>query len=1037
MSQHDTPRDAYLSLRRFQTFFRDVVEPGVWSGSVPVRVAVHQLMDAKAEPISAEEATGRAYTEVPLGWRWGPKWSTAWFRVVGEVPAAWRGSAVALRFSSGTEGQIWSVRYGGRPSHAGMTAVRGLDVNRDAYHLTASAAGGEAVKALIEAACNHPFGVVGFEWDHSEVHARWNSEHPGVLSRAELARFEPTAWELRQRYAVALGLLEELPLTSARAGELLAGLRAATNAIDQENVAGSAARAMEVLGRMLTSPAAGSTTRCFAVGHAHLDTAWLWPIRETKRKVLRTFSNQLENLERFPGYVFLASQTQHYAWAAERDPALFERIRRRVEEGRWEAGGGMWIEPDVNCVSGESLIRQVLVGEGWWRERFGDRGGQRYLYLPDTFGFGSNLPQIMRHCGLDTFITNKLHWWQHTTFPHTTFVWRGIDGSWVIGHNTPGRDYNATNTPKELRRGEEHHRQKDAVPTEGTRRGAAWLQPFGFGDGGGGATDWSVRFAELAADCDGLPRVGFSRVDAFCEELHEGHRRGAAYPEWIGELDMEIHRGTLTTQGAVKAGNRRCEESLRIAEIAMASEGERPGDRAGMAMAWRLTLLNQFHDILPGSSIGWVYEDAGRDQTEAEGLAEGIAERGLSRMASRVGGPLVAFNPTSSTFSGVAEGPEGPVWVEGVPALGVASVRGKPSDTAGAREVEGGCEVWNGRIRARIDGKTGRLVSLTGPGGECLEHGAGPEMYEDRPIMWDAWDVDHYYPEKPLGSGVVRSVRVVEGGPLRAAVEVRRTLRGEDEMVERYEVRAGSGRVDVRVRVAWSARHVVLRYEARSRLDLTSRCEHAVHLGHQARPTSRNTAHERARFEFPAQGWVDVSRHGLGLAMLSDCKFGFSAWSEGRTHRVGVSLLRGPTFPDPSADIGEHEMTVSLMPHGGDWRAAGVLEESEGLRSPVRVMRGGGGTLGAWSPIELSGNGRAAVMALKPAERGGGTVLRLHEAWGRHDEVAIRWNVPAASVVATDGLERPLDTARPDQSHAGGVTRVTLRPFEIVTLLAR
>lgn len=1007
-----------------------------------MRVQVHQITDAKAEPISAEEALGRAYADVGVGWRWGPKWSTAWFRVWGEVPREWKGSAVALRFSSGTEAQIWSVRFGGEtPPGTGMTAVRGLDVNRDAYHLTRSAVGGEGVEALIEAACNHPFGVAGFEWDHSEVHARWNSDSPGLLSRAEVARYEPAAWELRQRYAVALGLLEELPLTSARAGELLAGLRAATNAIDQRDVAGSAGRASEILGRVLSSPAGGSATRCFAVGHAHLDTAWLWPIRETKRKVLRTFSNQLENLERFPGYVFLASQTQHYAWAAERDPALFERIRRRVEEGRWEAGGGMWIEPDVNCVSGESLIRQTLVGEAWWRERFGDRGRQRYLYLPDTFGFGSNLPQIMRHCGLDTFITNKLHWWQHTTFPHTTFVWRGIDGSWVIGHNTPGRDYNATNTPKELRRGEEHHRQKDAAPTTGGERGAPWLQPFGFGDGGGGAADWSIRFAELASDCDGLPRVRFSRVDTFCEELHRDHRDGAGYPEWIGELDMEIHRGTLTTQGAVKAGNRRCEEALRIAEIAMASEGEKPGDRAGMAMAWRLTLLNQFHDILPGSSIGWVYEDARRDQAEAESLALRIAEVGLARMSGRVAGEWAAFNPTSSAFTGVADGPEGPVWVEGVPALGVASVRGTPTDSARASHAGSVYEVANGKVRAKIDGQTGRLLSLEGAGGEVLAGGgaggAGPVMYEDRPIMWDAWDVDHYYPEKPLGSGVVRSVKVVESGPLVAAVEVRRSLQGGDEMVERYEVRAASARLDVRVRVCWSARHVVLRYEASSGLGLTARCEHAVHLGHQSRPTTRNTSHERARFEFPAQGWVDVSQRGLGLAMLSDCKFGFSAWSEGTTHRIGVSLLRGPTFPDPAADIGEHEMTVSLMPHGGDWRAAGVREESESLRSPVRVRRGGGGSSGEWSAVGLGGSARVTVTALKPAERGGGVILRMHEARGEHGTVEIRWNVPSGTVVATDGLERPLAVAHPGLTHAGGVTRVALRPFEIVTLLAR
>lgn len=1088
------PRDAYLSMRRFQTYFRDVIDPSVWSAkhaARPLAAAAHLISDIAADPITAEQALAREFRPVSPGWRWGPKWSTAWFRVSGAVPAEWKGLPVALRFSTDTEGQIWSVTFGSQRS-GHRTPIQGLDVNRDAYHLTPSAAGGEAFEALIEAACNHPFGASSFEWDHAEMHHRWNSAEPGRFERCELAVFEPVCWELRQHYAFALKLLEDLPLDSNRAQELIASLRRATNHIDQNDLARTAEPALAVLRAAIATPASGSTTECFAVGHAHLDTAWLWPIRETKRKVLRTFSNQLRNMERFPSYIFLASQTQHYAWVEERAPELFEQIKARVAEGRWEPGGGMWIEPDVNCVSGESLARQMLHGERWWRSRFGDKARQRFLYLPDTFGFGSNLPQIMRLGGLDTFITNKLHWWQHTTFPHTTFVWRGIDGSWVLGHNTPGQDYNATNTPKELRKGESLHRNKSTRPTyephapawglgsesqhvptpnanptlaRGARSDSPiWLQPFGYGDGGGGATDWSIRFAEFSANSDSLPRVRFSTVNAFCDALHDQHARGADFPVWQGELDMEIHRGTLTSQAAVKRGNREAEEALRLAEIlSVLSEPDAPARESSrepslqntrqttrhiLDDAWKLTLLNQFHDILPGSSIGWVYDDAKKDHAKIQTLLRPLIDRGLQSLAGRA--PAV-FNATSEAFSGVVETASGPAYVERCPPLGLAPVvRELPDDVA---------PVTIFGIPDTFFTVSTSLVSVTfhASSAPIIARGAilglaRLTLHEDRPIMWDAWDIDHYYPDKTVIGAPTGPARVVQASPFRAIVE-QEMLLGDLRVTQRWTLSAGSARIDISHRVDWRRSHQLLRLSVMHPCPPGAVCTHAVHMGVQTRPMHANTAHERARFEFPAQGWVDISHDGVplvagaGFTLLAPTKFGFSCHYEGPHVEIGVSLLRAPTWPDPHADQGEHEFTVAILPHEGTWRDASVSHHAELLRSGVHVIESqspAAATLDPqtpWAPWTLTTTGaaRLQVSALKLAEDDNDLILRIYESHGAAGRCRIAWNIPVASVRRVDLLERDLpDTHEHPHSqplsHQPGATEFIVKPFEIITL---
>lgn len=1058
------PSEFELTVARFQTFLREAVEPLVYPGSFPVRVAVRQVTDPHAPLPTAAEMKEGVFTPVEPGWQWGPKWSTAWFLVQGTVPPMAQGLIPCLRFSSGTEAMVW------RRVEGGWLPVQGLDVNRDRVSLSALHVVGDEFEVLIEAACNHPFGVVGFEWDTADTHARWKSDTPGRLERAEVAAFDRAAWLLRQRYAFALGLLKDLPADSNRARHLLGVLRRATNSLDVTHTAqGPKATAknleaaIALLDEGIRSPAGGAATKCIAVGHAHIDTAWLWPLRETRRKCLRTFTNQLRLMEEFPEYTFLCSQAQQYAWIEEDAPEVFEQIRARVREGRWEPGGGMWIEPDANCPSGESLARQIVLGAGYWQQTFGEKGKQSFLYLPDTFGFPGSIPQIMALCGLHTFITNKLHWNSVNTFPHSTFVWRGIDGTEVLAHNTPGKDYNATNTPRELRRGEHTHTLRDRAGSDGDTQSPGkaacppvWLQPFGYGDGGGGPTDWSIEFARLAEDCEGLPRVTMGRADSFCERLlsQESAADGTpeALPVWWGELYLELHRGTLTTQAWIKEANRRAEESLRLAEalhaVSPSGWGGAAYPTAKLEKAWKLVLLNQFHDILPGSSIGWVYEDARRDFERVEKITDSLTDKGttvwLSGLSTAgLAQPVGVFNQCSVHRDGVIELDDDTLMLaKDVPALGVRVIDAAATPMCVPVTIDGG-RLSNGVVTAEID-DLGRVASLRREGcGVDLagswrgHHGLNIlALFEDLPHMWDAWDIDPSFEHKArVIDTPPEAIEVVQESPLRGAIRVRRSL-GEASSIEQvYTLSAASPRLDVHTRIEWRERRRLLRALFPTPI-LAPLATYEIQFGHVQRPTHRNTPWDAAMFEVCAHRWADISERGAGLALLNDSKYGHSC-CEGM---LGLSLLRSPVHPDPQADQGTHEFTYSLMPHEGDWRAAGVDREAEALNTPMiayRLNAGESGPAGGhWSPLSLCCDGGAsvAISALKKAEDGNGIILRVWECHGGRGTLRIRWNAPVSGVEATDLLERPM--ALDGFSHSGAETLLPLRPFQIVSLRA-
>jgi alpha-mannosidase len=944
------------------------------------------------------------YRRVQLGEPLGPLFATHWLRVAATVPDAWAGARVDLLLDTRSEATLWRE---GR-AVAGLSSGGGQP--RPDAVLLARADGGERLELELEIACNDPFGMgVGGEG----AVGPFRSLSPFVLDACELARFDDAAWRLLWDFAV-LRELEAAPgVDPSFAGELLAGLDAFCDVWRQEDRA-TWAPAGRVLSELHARHAAGGPHELSAVGHAHLDTAWLWPLEETWRKAQRTFATQAALMDEYPEHVFAASQAQHYAWVRERDPDLWSRIRERVARGQWVAVGGTWVEPDCNLPSGESLARQLLYGQRFFERELGGRC--RELWLPDVFGYPGQLPQLMRLAGIDRFLTQKLSWNRFNAPEHHTFTWQGIDGSEVLTHFPPADTYGAEATVDELRRDVAAYRDHD--------RSRQSLLVFGYGDGGGGPTPAMLERLRRARDLRGLPRTTLRAPAAFFERLaaDAGELRTI-----VGELYFEYHRGTYTTQAALKAANRRCENALHDAELASAVAarlGRVAYPREALRELWRVLMVNQFHDVLPGSSIAEVNERARADLDAVERVAGELAATALAALGED-GGPPVPVNLAPYARHQVAPDADGALVLVRAPPCGVgAVVEPGPGQAARAtRTADGGVVLENAHLRAVVaaDGGLASLVERES-GREALSApGNRLELYEDRPVDWDAWDVDPFHLQTredcPPAAGPV----AVHDGPLRAEVVFERSIGRASRARQTLRLDCGSRRLEVRTVADWHESHRLLKVAfplAVHAHDAT----YEVAFGAARRPTHFSTRHDLARYEVPGHRWADLSEHGFGVALLTDAKYGYSA----RHGTLRISLLRAPKQPDAGADMGRHAFAYAVMPHADGWQDGGVVGAARAFNAPLRWARGV--AQGAWASVDGPG---LVLDTIKLAEDSDALVLRLYEAHGGRGRARIRLGVAFAAARRANLLEDDLGPARVE----GDAIVVDYRPWEIVTLL--
>ena len=722
--------------------------------------------------------------------------------------------------------------------------------------------------------------------------------------------------------------------------------------------------------------------RIAVTGHAHIDLAWLWPMEETRRKAVRTFQTAIQYMDQFPEFQFNHSTAQLYDFIGQDDPALLEAITGKVRSGQWEPIGAMWVEPDTNMPSGESLIRQLLYGIRYFERQFGKRS--TVLWLPDVFGFSPVLPQLLRGVGMTSVFTIKTNWSEVNKLPHDLFAWQGLDGSEVVMHTfeNPADGYNAEMGPRATLGTWGNYQDKELH--------AESLLCYGHGDGGGGVTeDYILRLRQMQ-DFPLVPKVEHVNVSDWFEGIPA--RLTGPLPKWVGEIYLEYHRGTLTTQSRTKYLHRRAERALVTAEVLGSMAAMRGAAMpASLETDWHVLLRNEFHDILPGSSIREVYQVA-----EAE-LA-GVVDAGLARQAAAMddlaagfaGGDsgLIVVNPdlsprvvrlTSNAALPGGQAVEGghvltaPVMIGG---LSVLSVK------AGSLLLPAGLSVSSMRlendfvkVRLNADGTLASLYDKRA-GRECLD-GRGNQIWAfvDKPRYFDAWDIEEDYAshgEEVLATG---PARVVETGPHRVAVRIERRFR-DSTITQTIRLWANSPRVEIVTDLDWHDRRILLK----SRTPLAIHADLATFecaCGVIRRPTHRNTPWDAAKYEVAGHRFADLSENGFGVALLNDGKYGHDVLG----NVMGLSLLRSPVFPDLLADEGKQRFIYALLPHSGDWFEGGVLAEAEDLNQPLLVRAAAVAEDQTWTAARLSDR-PLALSALKPDETGTGLILRVYEPSG-------------------------------------------------------
>jgi len=885
---------------------------------------------------------------------------------------------------------------------------------------------------------------------------------------------------------VALGVADSLDENEPARGRLFTALDEAFKVLDtrepfDEGFYVSVAPAYATLREGIAQAGSSLDVDIFAAGHAHLDVAWLWTLGQTRRKAGRTFHTVMRLMEQFPDYHFTQSQPQLYDFVRQDYPALFDAIKTRVAEGRWEPIGGMWVEADCNISGAESLARQFLLGRTFFREHFGPDAESPVLWLPDVFGYAWALPQLIKQSGLDYFFTIKIGWSQYNRLPYDSFWWQGLDGTRVLTHfsTTPelggsgfgASTYNSAVEPEQVIGTWTNFQQKDLVEA---RHALPLLMAYGYGDGGGGPTREMLENIREMASFPASPRIHQGSVREFFRTLEA--TAGDQLPTWNGELYLELHRGAYTTRSRNKRANRKSEFLLHDAEFLAAFASvldlnyRYPHD--DLNRVWQLVCLNQFHDIIPGSSIGPVYTESLQQYADIRAIGESVRDAALDAIALKTGGDVLIVNPTSFSRNDLAFWPSGAGSLERAEGalaptqlvdggvlldmgeLAPYSVTSLNLAQEAEEQTSRGANISPAPLRPRPPALTASplllendllRVELTEAGDitriydkanqrQVLPAGSIAnqfQAFEDRPMQWDAWDVDIYYNDKMWLAEPATSVRVAESGPLRAMLEIRRRIL-HSEYVQRISLAHDSPRLDFDTTIDWHELHILLKVAFPVDI-LSPVATYEIQWGNVQRPTHRNTSWDWARFETCAQKWVDLSEGNYGVSLLNDCKYGHDI--HGNVMRI--SLLRSPTTPDPEADQGEHRFAYGLLPHAGSWGETTVAaacafndplivyatkEDQRFVNSTSSVPRP--------SSFVMCDQSNIVVETIKCAEDGNGIIVRLYESQRRRGKVTLTTGFELARVWRTNLLE---ENQNPLTSRGNSVV-LFIKPYEIVTL---
>ena len=1006
-------------------------------GVVPMEGFVTQ---AQLRP---EEAQQEAFAPMPVGTAWGAKWDYGWFRGAFELPAEVEGARVVLAPNVGGE----SIVY------VNGVAAGARDRRHSEITLSRSATPGTRYEVLIESYAGH-----GPRNSHAGPTPpdRETVPEPGttqvVVGETTFGIWYEEVYQLWLDVETLFQLRENLDENSLRVAEIDRGLRDFTLIVDfelpREEMLATVRAGRERLAPLLAAVNGSTTPEMFAFGHSHIDVAWLWPLAETERKMGRTMSTQLALMEEYPEYTFLQSQPHLYRMLQDRYPDIYARVKAAVEAEQFIPEGGAWVEPDTNISGGEALIRQFVHGKRFFAEEF-DVDCET-LWLPDVFGYSGALPQIMRGCGVKYFSTQKIFWAYHggDPFPYNTFIWEGIDGSEVFVHLH--NDYNARLDPQSVIGRWNERVQKDGFSTR--------LYPFGFGDGGGGPTRDHLEFARRLRDLEGAPKVRVTTPQAY---FADQDAKGWTDARYVGELYFQCHRGVLTSQAKTKLGNRMSEFALRRAElwgVVAHALSDYAFTSATLDEAWKGVLLNQFHDILPGSSIARVYEEAEALYDEILEAADTVTADAATSLTEGAEA-MTVFNDLSWSRTDLVPLPEGveaaldeggqPLPVQrigddvlaevSVPSCGwttVSPATAAPSPTgsgvtATARSLE------NAQLRVEFNDR-GEITSIVDKaardaGAGLSELTAGVcnrfEMYKDVPSRFDAWDIDSMYEQTPVALDEPAEIEVVAEGPLVATLRVTRQLHASS-LVQEISLRRDSRRIDFATTIDWQERHKLLKVAFPVQIH-SDEALHEIQFGYIKRPNHRSRPFDADRFEVPNHKWTALMEENRGCAVLNDCKYGVNVLGQA----IKLTLLKSALAPDMHADLGTQTFTYAFYAWNGTFAESDLVREGYELNAPLLTVPGSAGTrsmFGVDAPNVI-------LETVKPAEDGSDDVIvRLYEAKRMAVACTLSTALPVVGATVTDMLEATEIEAL-DVAAAGEAREIslTLRPFEVKTLRLR
>lgn len=1027
------------------------------------------IMSYKIKPVDHLELAD--LNENPSDWedfgpenRWGGKDRHYWFRTEVSIPERYDGCTVIYEVRTGREGD-WDALNPQFLLYVNGQLTQGLDVNHRETVLAESAKAGEVFSIALYAYSGMKEGLVELKSDLAVLDREVEKLYYNIKVPLEVAaQLEP---EAKTRIDILNFLNDAVNLLDLRQPNSPAFMTSVTTA--------NQFLELEFYEKYCGCEAV--TAVC--VGHTHIDVAWLWTLAQTREKAARSFATVLNLMRQYPEYVFISSQPQLYKFIKEDQPQMYREIKERIREGRWEAEGAMWLEADCNLASGESLVRQILFGTRFFEREFGVKN--KILWLPDVFGYSAALPQILKKSGIDYFMTTKISWNEYNKMPYDTFKWRGIDGTEILTYFITTQDaglaskshattYNGNLSPNQVIGAWQRYQQKDLSNEV--------LISYGYGDGGGGATKEMLENARrMSRGIPGCPKVKPAKARDFFDKLAQTVTGKKRLPTWVGELYLEYHRGTYTSMARNKRYNRKSEflyqDAELLAVISKVAAGDRNYPQDQLNRGWETILLNQFHDILPGSSIKEVYEDSRQDYLKIQAEGTAVVDHALANITAKIGlacQSVVVFNQLSYSRSDLVEidlpapytgvkirdyqgkliptqiaaaesidgNPQKKVlfYAEDVPAKGYKSfqvefITGEqplPEHDANGLRVKA-AELENQYFTVKLD-RDCNIISLYDKQNqrEVLQPGCKANLlqaFEDKPHNFDAWDINIYYQEKCWEILDVASVAVIESGPLRATLRVTRKFL-DSTLTQDIRIYSSIPRLDFVNRIDWREKQILLK--TAFPVDIhADKATYEIQYGNLERPTHWNTSWDYARFEVCAHKWADLSEDGYGVSLLNDCKYGHDI----KDGVMRLTLLKSAVEPNVDADREVHHFTYSLFPHAASWKQAGTVKMAYALNCPmyVKPAEAHPGQL----PPEFSLAGvdqpNVVIEVVKKAEDSDDLIVRLYESYNRRTLANLNFFMELAGVWECDLMENELQLIDFNKN----CFQFEIKPYEIKT----